>query len=78
MKKDVVFQTDLGFYSSDMSSGIAGSYKGCPIDEPAVRNYFLLPVFTLKLAKIQQKTDFLGRFFRLLLAVPTGDRNRGA
>ena len=33
---------------------------------------FFSPVFPLKLAKRQQKTDFLGRFFRLFLAVPTG------
>jgi hypothetical protein len=32
----------------------------------------LPPVFKSKSAKMQQKTDFLGRFFRLLLAVPTG------
>jgi hypothetical protein len=28
--------------------------------------------FHLKLAKFNEKTDLLGRFFRLLLAVPTG------
>jgi hypothetical protein len=40
--------------------------------EPAVRNYFLTPVFKPKSAKMQQKTDFLGRFFVVTLCGPDG------
>ena len=54
-----------------LSSVIAGSLKNVQSWNPRSVTIFD-PFFQAKIGKKQQKTDFLGRFFRLFLAVPTG------